>query len=106
MVCLSDPFSFKCDGFGRFNCFKKIKLKIKNKLLQEGYRTFLFKNIRSVIVYNYENPNDLIGSKTERKEESQRKEAELKKLEQKQKNDGEVVPDIILEKTAEEKANF
>jgi len=78
--------------------------KIKNKLLQEGYRTFLFKNIRSVIVYNYEYPNDLIGSEAERKKESQRKEAELKKLEQKQKNDGKVEPDIILEKKAEEKA--
>jgi len=52
--------------------------KIKNKLLQEGYRTFIFKNIRSVIVYNYEYPNDLVGSKSEREKEAELKEAELK----------------------------
>ena len=58
--------------------------KIKNKLLQEGYRTFLFKNIRSVIVYNYEYPNDLVGSKSEREKEAKLKEAELKQAELKE----------------------
>ena len=39
--------------------------KIKNKLLQEGYRTFIWKNIKSAIVYNYKyKPVDMVEPKS------------------------------------------
>jgi len=41
--------------------------KIRNKLLQEGYRTFIWKNIRSAIVYNYKyKPVDMVEPKSVR----------------------------------------
>ena len=39
--------------------------KIKNKLLQEGYRTFIWKNIKSAVVYNYKyKPVDMVEPKS------------------------------------------
>lgn len=39
--------------------------KIKNKLLQEGYRTFIWRNIKSAVVYNYKyKPVDMVEPKS------------------------------------------
>ena len=51
--------------------------KIKNKLLQEGYRTFIWKNIKSAVVYNYKyKPVDMVEPKSIR--EATQKTQELK----------------------------
>ena len=41
--------------------------KIRNKLLQEGYRTFIWRNIKSAVVYNYKyKPVDMVEPKSVR----------------------------------------
>jgi len=51
--------------------------KIRNKLLQEGYRTFIWKNIRSAIVYNYKyKPVDMVEPKNVREAEQKTNEQE------------------------------
>jgi hypothetical protein len=62
--------------------------KIKNKLLQEGYRTFLWKNIRAVTVFNYKyKPVDMVEPKDVR--EATQKTQELKINEDKLRNNSQ-----------------
>lgn len=51
--------------------------KIRNKALQEGYRTFIWKNINSAVVYNYKyKPVDMVEPKNVREAEQKTNEQE------------------------------
>jgi len=52
--------------------------KIRNRVLQEGYRTFIWKNINSAVVYNYKyKPVDMVEPKNVREAEQKTKEQKI-----------------------------